>query len=57
MKFPAERVFSLILGPESFRAIRGFCLLIIKLFQMTIGKKIRSITLSAGELNCIGIAH
>ncbi len=40
-----DRVFELILGPESIRDLRGFCLFIVRLLS-TIGKRIRSNTLS-----------
>jgi leader peptidase (prepilin peptidase)/N-methyltransferase len=39
-----DRVFSLILSPESFRGLRRLCLFIIKIYP-TIGKEIRSNTL------------
>ena len=39
-----ERIFSLILGPDT-TGLRGFCLLISHIY-LTIGKKIRSNTLS-----------
>jgi len=43
----ADTAVSLILGPDMHRDLRGFYLFIVKMLHSTIGKKIRSNTISA----------